>query len=552
VRAGTSRDYVILPARGTGYEVIDDRLPAVVPAASLQAVHGSPVNAEDLPDLPAAEPLPARLPRSVQHAQRARQEDASNHTWALACAGWRAKLRPGQVLTLLEQDEVTQERANRPNRGPRWLPMEYKRVIWGARAEATTTKRQEAPVAKRQPVTGVVSLTDGTPGPSRVSRPTRITTWDGTPGTGGTATAVLPGHGLLDELSNEVARYVILPSANANTAIVLWVAATHGQTALTFAPRLPVVSPEKQCGKSRLMEVIEATCNRPLTTVNISPAALVRIINEEDPPTLLLDEADAIFTARDDKSEILRGILNAGHRRGQKYIRWDIQADAPEECPTFAMAAIAAIGDLPDTIMDRGPVVRMERRAPGEQVAPWRAKRDAPALNDLRDRLHDWIAGCLEKIEAATPDLPVEDRAADNWEPLVAIADLAGGDWPQRARQAAAALTADEAERSAGESLGLRLLADIRSIFERTGKDGLPSLELCRGLVGLRDSPWSSMRRGGLDPSGLAALLKPFGIAPTKSRSLNKSGQVRGYYVDQFAAAFRRYLSSSSSPRDGE
>jgi hypothetical protein len=367
----------------------------------------------------------------------------------------------------------------------------------------------------------------------------------------GTASAGGPGAALLDELSREFSRYVVLPSANVNTAVVLWVAATHAQTALAFAPRLPVVSPEKQCGKSRLIDIIEATCYRPLMTVNISPAALVRIIDEDDPPTLLLDEADAIFAARkgDDKAEVLRGILNAGHKRGNKYIRWDIQADAPEECPTFAMAAIASIGDLPDTIMDRGPVIRMERRAPGEEVAPWRAKRDAPALNDLRDRIHEWIAGCLEKIEAATPELPVEDRAADNWEPLVAIADLAGGPWPQRARRAASKLTADETERAAGESYGLRLLADIRAIFQHTEKTSIASVKLCDALRARRDSPWATMRRGGLDPSGLAALLKPFGIAPVKSRNMDSGSQARGYNVSQFDAAFRRYLSSPlSSP----
>src|SRR5215213_3849442 len=147
-----------------------------------------------------------------------------------------------------------------------------------------------------------------------------------------------------------------------------------------------------------------------------------------------------------DANEDLRGLLNAGHQRNRPMLRWDVTSRTAEQLDTFAMALLAAIGELPDTIMDRAVVVRMRRRAPGEQVDPYRTRRDAPPLHDLRDRLTAWTRAHVRDLHHATPAMPLEDRAADTWEPLVAIADLAGGNWPGRARDAATAMTAAEAQ----------------------------------------------------------------------------------------------------------
>jgi len=145
--------------------------------------------------------------------------------------------------------------------------------------------------------------------------------------------ADLDGAQLLAELHSALTRYVILPSPEAADAVVLWIAATHGVQAWHCAPRLDITSPVKRCGKSRLLDIIEATCYNPLITVNISPAALVRSITE-DLPTLLLDEADAVFGPKAaDNHEDLRGILNAGHSRNRPYIRWDIRTRDTEKCP---------------------------------------------------------------------------------------------------------------------------------------------------------------------------------------------------------------------------
>jgi hypothetical protein len=277
---------------------------------------------------------------------------------------------------------------------------------------------------------------------------------------------ILNGARVLDKVHKVLTSYVILPSPEATDATALWIAATHAQPVWEHATRLVITAPEKRCGKSRLLDIIEATCHKPLITVNVSPAALVRSIGKTDPPTLLLDEADTVFGRKAaDNHEDLRGIINAGHQRNRPYIRWDAIARQCEYCPTFSMVALAGIGALPDTIMDRAVIIRMRRRAPGENVEPYRTRRDRPPLDALRGRLASWGAKHRSALARLEPDLPVEDSAADNWEPLVAVADLAGGDWPSRARKAAVLLCAEDADADLEASLGLRLLADIRDVF---------------------------------------------------------------------------------------
>lgn len=347
------------------------------------------------------------------------------------------------------------------------------------------------------------------------------------------------GAELLNELRAALTRYVIFPSDHSADAVTLWIAATHAQAAWEFATRIAIISPEKRCGKSRLLDVIEATTYNPLITVNISSAALVRSIGE-DPPTLLLDEADTVFGPKSaDNNEDLRGILNAGHMRNRPYVRWDIAQRKTENCPTFAMAALAGIGNLPDTIMDRAVIVRMRRRAPGEMVKPYRQRRDGGPLRELGDRIRKWVGGHIGDLTRAEPVMPVEDRAADTWESLVAVADLAGGDWPQRARSAALKLVAAEGEADIEASIGGRLLADIRDIFFNLTVSFLSSRDLVARLHQIEEAPW---REDELTMRKLAMKLKPYGVAPRQ----NVTKTARGYHAEDFADAFARYLPSGS------
>ncbi|WP_210577909.1 DUF3631 domain-containing protein [Streptomyces sp. GESEQ-4] len=351
------------------------------------------------------------------------------------------------------------------------------------------------------------------------------------------------GSELLDELRAQIAQFVILPSKEALDAVTLWVLATHLQAAWQHAPRLAVVGPAKRCGKSRLLDVLTETVHDPMLTINTTPAAIFRSIDADDPPTLLVDEADTIFGSPKvaEKNEEMRGLLNAGHQRGRYVTRVVGNDHTPHRFATFAMAAIAGIGDLPDTVMDRAVVIRMRRRAEGEKVKPFRSRRDIPALHDLRDRIAAWARPLLDEAANREPAMPVEDRAADTWEPLVIVADLAGGHWPRLARTACAQLVAAEAAAEEDHPSGARILADIRRIFVGRGEpDSLSTEELLYLLRQDPESPWAEWGRSGLTARGLGAMLREFGIKPGNVRVADGT-QRKGYMRNKFLDAWRRY-----------
>ena len=353
-----------------------------------------------------------------------------------------------------------------------------------------------------------------------------------------TARTADEGALILDQLHAIITRYVILPSAEAAVAVALWIAATHAQDAWACAPRLVIRAPEKRCGKSRLLDIVEGTCHNPLITVNGSPAAVYRSIGADIVPTLLLDEADTIFGGKNaEGSEDLRGLLNAGHQRNRPAIRYDAATRQVEKIPTFAMAALAGIGAMPDTIEDRAVVIRMRRRAPGETVAPFRHKRDRPALTTMAATVARWLAAHLAELEKAEPPMPLEDRAADTWEPLIAVADLARGQWPELARHAAVVLTADR-DQAANVSDRIRLLADCRTAFRDA--EALPSTTLVTRLRADPEAPWCEPPPG-ITPKRLATLLADYEIRSTPIRFGEPTGQVRGYYRADFTDAWARY-----------
>ncbi len=370
-----------------------------------------------------------------------------------------------------------------------------------------------------------------------------------------------PTHGstLLDELRSQIAQFVIPPSQEALDAITLWVAATHLQTAWQHAPLLAVVGPAKRCGKSRLLDVLTETVHDPMLTINTTPAAIFRSITEENPPTLLVDEADTIFGSPKmaEKNEEMRGLLNAVHQRNRYVTRVVGNDHTPHRFATFAMAAIAGIGDLPDTIMDRAIVIRMRRRAEGEKVKPFRSRRDVPALHDLRDRIAAWAKPLLDEAADLEPHMPVEDRAADTWEPLVIVADLAGGQWFRLARHACATMVAAEVAAEEENPSGARILADIRRVFHaQRDVDSLSTEELLHHLRQDDEAPWAEWGRTGLTSRELGRMLREFDIRPGNVRMADRT-QRKGYMRNKFLDAWRRYcptvhpVGADPSLRDG-
>jgi len=361
--------------------------------------------------------------------------------------------------------------------------------------------------------------------------------WGTAPSTEDGGRPVLGGAEILDRLREIVTRYVVLPSAAATDTVVLWIVATHAVNCWQHATRLVIKSPEKRCGKSRLLDVIEGTCARPLMTVNATVSAIFRSIGDSDQPTLLVDEADSIFGTRirAELNEDLRGLLNAGFGRGRPTLRTVGAQHQVVPFPTFAMVALACIGALPDTIEDRAVVITQRRRASGEIVQQFRQRKAAPILHGIRDTIADWVASIEGELRDAEPENPLEDRAADVWEPLIAIADAAGGRWPEAARAAALVMSADSDEADAERSLGTRLLGDIRELFDSFGVGFMTSADLTSRLRHLLDAPWSDL---DLTTRRLATRLKPYGITPGH----NSAKTERGYQRDSFSDAWCRYL----------
>jgi len=344
---------------------------------------------------------------------------------------------------------------------------------------------------------------------------------------------------LLDDVGRFIRRYVVL-SDHQRDAISLWTAASHVPDAFDTAPYLDLTSPLKRCGKSRLLEVEELLVRAPLSVSSISTAALYRAIAAKH-PTLLLDEVDAIFSPKAGDKEELRGILNAGWRRSAVALRMGgARMTTLEDFSPFGFKVLAGIGDLPDTIRDRCVLIRLERRTRDERIERFRRRDAEPAGYEIRDRLAEWLEPRSDHVRSLRPELPdeLDDRAQDCWEPLLAVADLAGGNWPERARAAALALSTGESRED--DTLAVQLLRDVHSVFRANGTQRYRTSDLIAALAEIEESPWGDWNGKTITANALSRLLKPYRI---KTMPVWADGQaVRGYKAEQFEDAFLRVL----------
>jgi hypothetical protein len=347
---------------------------------------------------------------------------------------------------------------------------------------------------------------------------------------------------LLRDVRGFVRRFVALDDLQAD-AVTLWAAHTHVLDAFPVTPYLAITSAEKRSGKTRLLEVLELLVREPLPRANISDAALFRVIAERS-PSLLMDEVDAVFKSRE--REELRGLLNAGYRRGAVAHRMGGRTNTElQTFPVFCPKAFAGIGDcLPDTITDRSIPIRLKRRTREEHVERFRLREVVDEGAILRDRLADWLEPQGDYLAASRPALPdeLDDRAQDVWEALLAIADAAGEEWVSRARYAAVALSSGEERED--DSITVTLLRDIHLFFTSNGHERVRTADLLAHLHGVEESPWGDWYGKQLSAHGLSRLLKPYRI---KTMPVKVDGEtVRGYKVEQFGDAFARVLSVTS------
>jgi hypothetical protein len=349
------------------------------------------------------------------------------------------------------------------------------------------------------------------------------------------------GAAVLDDVAKTFSSYLALPDGAAE-AIALWTMHAHTYEAFIHSPRLNFRSPMKGCGKTLALDVVAVLTPRSLRTESITPAVLFRLV-EGQKPTLLLDETDTYLKEADE----LRGLLNAGHKRGAVALRCEGESNTVRAFKAFAPAALAGIRELPGTLHDRAIVIELVRAKRGEVRKRFDSRR-TDRETELRQKCARWAADNFGALKDCDPQLPETafNRLADNWRPLFAIAEVMGADWPKRASEAFAKLTSSNDLDAQG--VATTLLADIAAIFGKEDTDKLPSSKLADSLAAIEGRPWGEWgrQRKPISPNQLANQLHPFGISPQVIRIGNETP--RGYLLEQFQEPFDRYLPKPPLP----
>ena len=347
---------------------------------------------------------------------------------------------------------------------------------------------------------------------------------------------------LMNTLIGYITRYLILPE-RADIAISLWILHTYTHQTARISPILAITSPDMRCGKSTVISVLSRLCCKPLLASNISPSAVFRT-TEKYQPSLLIDEADTFLK----DNEELRGIINCGHTRDTAFVIRNVPSGddfEPRQYSTWAPKAIAKIGGLPATIADRSINVSMRRKMDHEQVEKLSlvGSDDSELVAQL---CATWANQNMVALHGSSPELPTElnDRAQDNWTPLLSISEQLGGVWTKRASDVALALSLDKGD---DESVGTMLLSDLMDTFGSENR--MPTHQILEELVKLEDRPWAEWNRGKqMSPRGLARQLEKYEIKPTTIRFTG--GPAKGYMREDLQDAFNRYVLPLRTPNN--
>ncbi|NJD24550.1 MAG: DUF3631 domain-containing protein [Betaproteobacteria bacterium] len=349
---------------------------------------------------------------------------------------------------------------------------------------------------------------------------------------------------LLDAIFEMFMRFMVMSTDQARAA-TLWVAMTWFIDVIKVAPLAIVTAPERECGKSVLLELFSRLVARPLSVANSSAAFLFRAI-QAWVVTLLVDEAD-MFARQNDE---LKGLINAGHTRASAFVGRVVKVGDALEPRTFsvwcpkALAGIRLEKHLPDATMSRGIVFNLRRKRPDERAERLR-HADPTEFESLASRLARFAVDYAEQVRQARPELPNQlgDRAQDNWEALFAIASCAGAAWLEHARTAALSISAHDLS---PENLGSELLADIKAVFENKMIDRISTADLISALINDPEAPWATYNRGKpLSPRQLSKMLGAYGIHSKTVRF--GSSTPKGFEFGQFEDAFGRYLTPTVS-----
>ena len=360
------------------------------------------------------------------------------------------------------------------------------------------------------------------------------------------------GAKMLDQLVTTLRRYVILSHSQADS-VGLWIAFTHVHDVFDVSPRLVVKSAQKRSGKTTLFSALNRVVARPRVASSITASALLRLI-EMQSPTMLIDEMDALMAGDREMSQALRGLMNAGFNRALATVTMNVKtADGgyePREFSCWTPLALAGIGDVPETVRDRSIEIEMKRKLTTEPVRRLR-RRDGADLDEIARKLARWSQDNSDILRTIEPKVPegLNDRAADAWEPLIALADLVGSDWPNRARAAALALSGEELAVAKDADIDTTLLADIRDAFTSKQVDKLSGESLATFLTDLEGRPWADWKHGKpLTKFQLARRLKTYSIVSGALDLGGDEGRLKGYRREDFEDTFARYLPSQAIP----
>ena len=356
-----------------------------------------------------------------------------------------------------------------------------------------------------------------------------------------------PTATLLARVRALLRRYLVLPSEHAERALALWVLHTWAFDGARITPYLFIRSAEPESGKTRVLEVLRLLCRTAKRASTITEAALYQAV-EAWKPTLLLDEVDQVFTGRSEREMALCAVLNDGYELGGTALR-GTQEMEPREFSVFCPKAMSGIdtGRMPDTLRSRCIVITMKKRLPSEPVERFYPQDIAEQTEALRAALEHWADEHAEELAAyrPAPIMEISDRTDEAWRLLLAIAALAGDDWPARARAAVIALAKANVAEDAGH--GHLLLVALRRVFDQEGSP-LASKTICQALNADEELPFGGYSKdAGVSPRTLAKLLRPYGVKPKVVRVGVETP--RGYERDQFAEAWERYDAQTPSPQ---
>lgn len=354
------------------------------------------------------------------------------------------------------------------------------------------------------------------------------------------------GDAVLRDVQTFIERFVVLPP-HTGIAIAAWVVATYVSTTFDQFPYLAVTSPVKECGKSRLCEVVALLAANAYSTVGISPAALFRLIDGADePPSLILDEAE-VLTNKSERAEEIRALLNAGNRPDTTVPRCSGNSHEVIHFRVFSPKLISAIGRLPDTLASRSIVISMQRRLPTQTIGRFIRRSIAPEGEALRKRARacvharrQVIADCFEKTEITF----LADREEENWAPLVSVAKAVAPAHVEGLLLAARSLTTQKIASDIDDSLSLRLLADLQRVWPAS-QEKITSAEVVQRLRAIEDGPWQERE---LTQPKLARFLRPFGTRPKQVRI--GEATCKGYVRDHLQQAWARYLGVQSETEE--